>query len=261
MSHRKNLETHGYTIVKNYLDKGEIEYYLAEVERIAEKVGDNTSAPPAGAQKIIQNDRIINNIHFHSEAFFDLISYGKHIEILSPFLNDEWYGLIPQNRPNFILAQCNCRESSTALPYHVDVRLKSPGHQSWSMQCILALGDRHKENGGLKVIDGSHKNDRLKPNLADLDNEVFVDLEEGDMVIFHSHLIHATTQLQDGRNPGWGLLLTYRSWWCKPQFDFMEMFSKERIEKYDDIKKTLLGYYSQPDADCFGSPSARKGYS
>jgi len=54
------------------------------------------------------------------------------------------------------------------------------------------------------------------------------------MVIFWSHLYHGTTVVSPGEKPAWGLLLTYRSWWCKPQFDFVKMFQenpKIRLEK------------------------------
>lgn len=260
MSHQRNLETLGYTVIQGFLGKRDTVSCLAEVARVAEIVGNTAYAPPTGEQSIIRNDKIINNIHFHSEYFLHLISHGQHIPILASYLNDEWYGLIPKEKPNFILAQCNCRKSSTALPYHVDVRMKVPGHRSWSMQCIIALEDRTKENGGLSVIKGSHKNERLRPDRNDYENEVFIDLQAGDMVIFHSQLIHGTTNVQEGFKPGWGLLLTFRSWWCKPQFCFMSMFTKERIEGYDDVTKTLLGYYSHPSSDVFGSPSSRTGY-
>ena len=261
MGFKNDLNSSGYTVLKNYLNQEQITKYLEITEKVVADVGANASAPPNGSQKIIKNDRIVNNIHFHSEEFLDLISNGSHINILAEFLNDEGYGVIPKDKPNFILAQCNCRESSTALPYHVDVRLKLPTTQSWSMQCILALEDRTSKNGGLTVIEGSHLSDFIPADKLNRGCETFINLKAGDMVIFHSHLHHATTELGHGEKPGWGLLLTYRSWWCKPQFDFMKMFSQVRIEQMDDVKKTLLGYYSQPPSDCFASPSARQGYS
>lgn len=260
MNYKNDLCEQGYTVIKNYVCEQKIKRYLEITENTIQTFGANSPAAPVGSQNIIKNDRVVNNIHLHSEEFLDFVSYGHHIDILSEFLNDKWYDLIPEDKPNFILAQCNCRESSTALPFHVDVRLKLPTAQSWSMQCILALEDRNSRNGGLCVIEGSHLKDFIPAHDVRQEDQKFVDLTAGDLVIFHSHLHHATTELQAEEKPGWGLLLTYRSWWCKPQFDFLKMFSKERIEKMDDVKKTLLGYYSQPPSDCFASPSARQGY-
>ena len=55
-------------------------------------------------------------------------------------------------------------------------------------------------------------------------------------------------------------MLTYKCWWTKPQFDFLNMFGIEKIRKYSEITKTLLGFYSCPSSDPFASASVRTGY-
>jgi len=49
-----------------------------------------------------------------------------------------------------------------------------------------------------------------------LESETFMDLKAGDMVLFWSHLLYGTADLSADEKAAWGLLLTYRSWWCKP---------------------------------------------
>ena len=260
MNHINNLKINGYTVIPNYLDKKKLNDLSLELELISSSIGDKSSGAPLGRQNIIKHDKIINNIHYHSDKYLDLVVNGQHIPIIQEFLNDPYYGIIPEKNPNFILAQCNLRQSSTAIPYHVDVRHHSPAPTGWSMQCIVAIEDRHEFNGGLKVINGSHLQEFQISENIDKSNEKIVNLKAGEAVIFFSHLYHGTTPVLKSYNSAWGLLLTYRSWWVKPQFDFVSMFGKKRLGQMNDRQKTILGFYSQPSKAWDGSPSARQGY-
>ena len=250
----------GYFVIKKSINAEKLRHLLSVVDTITAEQGDNACAPPVGIQKSIATDPVINNIHYHSADFLNLVVNGDQIDPLKIVLNDPYYLLIPPEEPNFILAQCNLRKSTSALNYHIDVRLKVPSPSSWSIQCVVALEDRHRGNGGLKVIPGSHLFEQIDNKDLDTTTEQFVDLEAGDIVIFWSHLYHGTTGISDGEAAAWGLLLTYRAWWCKPQFDFVKMFGEEPPASLSERAKTLLGYYSQPSGDCNASPSARQGY-
>ena len=260
MGHLSNLQVNGFTVLPNYLGKKHLFDLMSELALVAEVIGENTSGAPIGDQSNIKNDKMINNIHYHSEKYLNLATDGQHIAIIQEFLNDPYYGIIAKSEPNFTLAQCNLRQSSTALDYHMDVRLKSPAPTGWSMQCIVALEDRHEFNGGLKVMPGSHLQEFQNRETLDISGEKIVNLNAGDAVIFFSHLYHATTAVAEPYKSAWGLLLTYRSWWAKPQFDFVSMFGEERLSKLNNKQKTLLGYFSQPPKLWNESSSARQGY-
>lgn len=259
--HIENLNSNGFSLVENYLDiklAGEVNSRVEDVFEEYSKT--NTTAPPKGYQNIIKNDPIMQNAFIYSEDILTLCSTGDHLEIYSHFLNDPYYGLIPEDKPNFNLAQCNLRKGATALPMHYDIRMQIASEKSWSMQGILALDSRGKNNGGLVVIPGSHKLDKPPTEYEDLEDEVFVDLGPGDLVIFNSSLFHATTDVEEGNEATWGLLLTYRSWWCKPQFNIFNMMDQKGWDSLSEVQKTLFGYYSQPSDDPNGSASARTGY-
>lgn len=260
MNHSANLKTQGYTVLNEFLNREQIDDLKLALKSVIRTIGDDTSGAPIGEQSSIKNDKMVNNVHFHSEQFLDLAINGPHIPIIQEFLNDPYYGIIPSTEPNFTLSQCNMRQSSTPIPYHIDVRLKAPGSAGWSMQCIVALEDRHELNGGLKVLGGSHLEEFQPRENLDTSNEDIVNLKAGDAVIFFSHLYHATTEVIEPFKSAWGLLLTYRSWWAKPQFDFVAMFGEDRLNKMSHKEKTLLGYYSQPSKNWNGSSSARQGY-
>ena len=253
------LRKDGFVVFKNFLDDPEvIKKLVVDAEGcFIEQTRVREFEAPVGYQSIIQGDRVINNVIFFSELYFDVATSGKHLEVIRPILNDPYYGLIEQNQINFILAQANVRESSSSLPPHKDVRQSADGDVHWSVQCILAIQDRKASNGGLMVVPGSHlsSKDALEYSLDDM---VSVDLDQGDMVIFLSDTVHATHSCV--ADSAWGLLLTYRSWWVKPQFDFVEMFGRERLDGMNERARTLLGAYSRPSADPYSSPSMRKGY-
>jgi phytanoyl-CoA hydroxylase len=98
----------------------------------------------------------------------------------------------------------------TATGWHRDIRY-------WSftkpdlISVWLALGSENEANGALKVIPGSHRMDIPREQMDDLDflrpdveaNQALfakgipLDLEKGDVILFHSRLFHAA-----GRNAG-----------------------------------------------------------
>ena len=259
--HIQNLNEDGYTYIENYLDSTLASTVNSRIDNIFAKLGENhASAPPKGYQNIIRNDPIIQNAILHSRDILDLCTTGDHLKIYSHFLNDPYYGLIPKDEINFTLSQCNLRKGATSLPIHYDIRLQIQTQKTWSMQGILALDTRGRKNGGLKVIPGSHKLELPPSEYDQLPDEVFVDLNQGDLVIFNSSLFHATTGVEEGTLPTWGLLLTYRSWWCKPQFDIHSMIDEDLMNSLTETQKTLFGHYSQPSSDPNGSASARSGY-
>jgi len=88
---------------------------------------------------------------------------------------------------------------------------------------MLALSEATKMNGCLQVLKGSHKMGRIEHNFAgeqqgaDMDfvNEaikncetIFVELEPGDALFFHSNLLHASgANLSD--KPRWSIISAY----------------------------------------------------
>ena len=255
-NHVKNIKKDGFSIIENYVDKKSIIKLNKEADKISDKINQNDISfkSPVGVQSSIKNDRIVNNIIYFSENFLKLATSGYHINIISKFLNDPYYGLISEDLPNFILGGANIRKSDSALLPHVDVRMRLPDNIDYSMQCVLALGNRNQNNGGLLVAPGSHRDVSKNLNY----DMIPINLNKGDMIIFFSNLVHATSR--NKQEASWGFLLTYKCWWTKPQFDFLNMFGIEKIRKYSEITKTLLGFYSCPSSDPFASASVRTGY-
>ena len=113
----------------------------------------------------------------------------------------------------------------------------TPGYKTWSMQGVIALSKKDNQTGGLRVRPGSHIFDYFPDSSKEYEDAIDVNLEKGDMVIFSSQLHHATYESQKKENTGWSLNLTYRSWWCKQQFDLWSMIDKKNKIALNDKPK------------------------
>lgn len=256
------LKEVGFCVIQDYVSKRICERLVEEVETLFKQRASEgkKTEPPRGAQKLIENDRIIGNIICHSKNFLQMSTTGDHLKILIPVLNDPFYGFIPSDEPNFILAQANMREGRSALPFHVDVRMLSLGGRTWSYQGQIALSDRVASTGGLRVVPASHLKDEYPDYTSNYENAIDVDLEAGDLILFSSQLHHATHSAASAEAPGWAFNLTYRCWWAKQQYDFWNMFDVKTLKNLSRSQQVLLGGSSQVSNDQDASPSLRTGY-
>lgn len=252
----------GFYVVESYVSEDLCKALVDELEVLhaSRSAIGQSCAPPVGLQKSIERDRLINNVVCYSPMFLNLATSGDHLKILMPMLNDPYYGLLPSDETNFILAQANAREGRSAIPFHVDVRMLSLGGRTWSYQGQLALSARNSRTGGLKVRPKSHLEDCYPDPKDKFSDSVNVDLKPGDLILFSSQLHHATYDTADGEVAGWAFNLTYRCWWVKQQFDFWNMLAPETLGKLTSSQQVILGGASQVPRDPDASPSLRTGY-
>lgn len=256
------LLDNGFAVIKGYVDATKC-YSLSErLSSLHSELAQRSlaSGSPIGLQSSIAADRIINNIIAFDNSLLAVTTSGDHLSVLAPVLNDKYYGLIPDDEPNFLLAQANAREGSSALPFHVDVRLMTHGKESWSYQAQLACSTRNANTGGLRVRPQSHMSGVMPDSSRDYKDAIDVPLNPGDLALFSSKLHHATYAAKSGFTPGWAINLTYRCWWVKPQFDFWRMLDDKQKRTLRPNQKLLLGACSIPSADVSSSPSMRTGY-
>jgi phytanoyl-CoA hydroxylase len=101
---------------------------------------------------------------------------------------------------------------SSATLWHQDNRYWSFARQDL-ISAWLALGSENKKNGCLKLIPGTHKmaidegrfdaKKFLRPDLAVnrelIEQAIDVELEAGDLLLFHSRLFHAAGRNESDR--------------------------------------------------------------
>jgi len=127
------------------------------------------------------------------------------------------------------------------------------------MQVFIALEEMNGCNGALCVVPKSHHSMQL-PNInyESLENEIILDLKPGDIVIFDSRMWHRTRSEKNSKG-AWSILLTYRCWWLKQQFDLFAL-TKKFHSLLSDNQKLILGGCSIPSVDIFSTSSMRRGY-
>jgi Phytanoyl-CoA dioxygenase (PhyH) len=257
-----DLTKNGWCVIRQYINQETVDDLITTIEVIYKKFWDNhevsINAAPHGIQNIIKTDRMVNNLFVFDDKFITLSSSGEHLNIIGHFLNDPNYGLLPKNENNFILSQFNARDGKNSLPFHVDVRLQMSGPSTWSMQGFLSLDKLDETNGALKVRTGSHLLSNMPDSTKNYTDSITINTEPGDFLIFHSNLHHATSTNNQGAR-GWTILSTYRSWWCKQQFDIWAMLENRKSELTNQ-QRLIFGACSAPSANPFSSASSRMGY-
>ena len=140
------------------------------------------------------------------------------LQWVRPLLGEQSVALV-QAHHNCLMTKYPQYGSETG--WHQDIRY-------WSFQrpelinVWLALGRERRNNGGMRVVPGSHRmalsEDRfdaarffrtdLQTNRELLDTAVCVDLEAGDVLIFHCRLLHAAGR-NEASTPKYSLVFTY----------------------------------------------------
>ncbi len=108
---------------------------------------------------------------------------------------------------------------SSETGWHRDIRYWA-FHNTELISVWLALGKEHAENGGLKIIPGSHKMTFNKGSFDEkdffrsqyggnlLDRTVEVSLNQGDLLVFHSRTLHSAGWNRTS-SAKWSLVFTY----------------------------------------------------
>lgn len=163
-------------------------------------------APSDPAAPEAKTSRRLLQSYARHEAFRDWATCDRVDEVLC--------SLFDSGEP-VMLSQCHHNCVMTKTPGYSSVTLWHQDNRYWSfdredlISAWLALGEENKNNGCLRVIPGSHRLELepgrfdaslfLRPDLpknkALISESVVVELEEGDVLFFHSRLFHAA-----GRN-------------------------------------------------------------
>ena len=164
--------------------------------------------------------RRILNAYSRYELFRDCAKNARLVALLQQVMRSE-HILLSQNHHNCVMTKHPGFSSVTS--WHQDIRYWSFDRPEL-VSTWLALGQEREENGSLVVIPGSHRLnlDRgrldaalflrtdLEENRTLLEQAVPVELEAGDLLIFHSRTFHAAGQNQTQQIKR-SLVYTYRT--------------------------------------------------
>jgi phytanoyl-CoA hydroxylase len=203
---------HGIIQFKNFIDKKTVLHFLKETEHVQKELLDSNikkvNGIPLKFGTDINGSKLIQRIaftSFYSEKLRAFLTERKLEKILN--LMGPYEGRIGENEKDGLVFNhyVNSAESKfTQLGWHTD----SPrdlflGSRILPMLNIgLHLDDCHSDNGGLRVIPGTHKQGLLKmlfrkkyfiDNKPDR-NEVGFDIEAGDLTVHDGRLWHRVQQ-------------------------------------------------------------------
>jgi ectoine hydroxylase-related dioxygenase (phytanoyl-CoA dioxygenase family) len=195
---QQRFKKEGYVLIKNFFSTEEIATLIADIRETSDK-------------KTEADILDVGNLQFHallmhkSEKLRQFISQPKVVDFLKIFMGpDIWvrWDQAVEKRPG-----------AGTFPWHTDNSysgITDPHFQFW-----ISLTKMTKENGGIWLKPGSHKKKFKHINdghhtVAEDDGseEIFIDAEIGDIVLFSSKLLHSTTPntTQESR---WAYVIEY----------------------------------------------------
>ncbi len=180
---KETFDKNGYVFIKNFFSEDEIKTLIQEIQ--------TTSSTHTSKDILNLGQLTFNSLIMHkSQALREFISQPKVVALLTQFMG-----------PNIWVRWDQAVEKgpgADTFPWHQDnsySRLKDPHLQLW-----ISLTKMTKENGGIWIIPGSHK--KILPHKkvgchmayqGNTDNAEFISAEIGDIVLFSSFSLHATT--------------------------------------------------------------------
>lgn len=175
-----SFEERGYTICRQFFSEEEL-CFLEEALKAAE---------PRYPSTLNKNGLVFREfLYFHSKSLQTFLSSEKIVRFLKPYIgNDFWV------RKDQTVTK---HPGGGEFPWHQDNAynsLKDAYFQFW-----IALTDMNPENGGLRLLPGTHRNGiephRLIENHLSWEEnikkeEVAVRIQRGDIALFSSMLLH-----------------------------------------------------------------------
>lgn len=224
---RARFERDGYVVVRNFAPAALRERILAKArEQLAARLApleyeSDVAYPGAPASRSAPGGEAVRRLlqaYARDEAFQQWATYAPVLKRLRQLLGEDI--VMPQAHHNCVMTK-HPRYGSATL-WHQDTRYWAYTRPEL-VNVWLALGAERRDNGGLRLLPGTHRmefsSDRLDDarflredapaNRALIASEVCVELRPGDVLFFHAHIFHAAGQnLTDAIK--YSLVYTYR---------------------------------------------------
>ena len=193
---RKQLDEQGYLIFKNVLSPAEIEAVLARLEELWATEGDQ-----AGEENYIEPGvRRLANLANKGEMFRGLYAHPLVLEVVESVMG-----------PDARAAMVNARDvppyTGVRMPFHMDSdkgRIRDEKGYS-AATAIWMLDEFTSANGATAFVPGSHLLGKSpREVLTDLNashpEEIVIEGQPGDVLVFNGHCWHAGRPNQTGNH-------------------------------------------------------------
>ncbi len=215
-SQRRSWEDHGYFLVPGFAGADALDAMVRTVTELARKAAAGSDITPAFVQpeaRIAHLDAPAERklsklfrVHREHEAFHAFCCDARLLELVTPLLGEELDCFLSQ----FIFKH----PGAIGQPWHQDA-FYFPFDRGPQVGVWLAVSEASRDNGPLWVLPGSHREpvQKMRPdrrpeaNLGyfeivdhDFEGAVPVLMDAGDLLVFHSHLMHSSTDNQSDRS-------------------------------------------------------------
>lgn len=130
----------------------------------------------------------------------------------------------------------------TPQPIHADdagIPLERP-HQPLAILGILALTDFTRDNGGTRVVPGSHLFDR-RPTVEDDEDTLTVEMSAGSLLIYNGSIWHGGSA-NNSASTRMGIICNYCAGWIRQEENLMFGLSRDLVAQFDPRLRKLVGY-------------------
>jgi len=192
---------HGYLVLRGTLGSAELRELDAELERVvaeherlpAIREGFNIERRDRWPDPDTPVFRKIGGMVDHSPAYRGLCFHPRILDALVAVLGpdiDLWRDVVMMKQARI----------GREKPWHQD-GVYWPYRPCRQVSALTALDRMHAGNGGLQVIDGSHRRGALEHHGREMQvtlspddqaRTAYVELEPGDTLLFHSLLLHGS---------------------------------------------------------------------
>lgn len=224
----QHFASHGYLVLPSVVDGETVSQMLAVVRAQVEsgegpvEYEADLQYPGAPSSRQAQGGRTIRRLlraHTRHPLFADWFLDARILQALTELLD----GPVVQAKAHHNCVMTKQPRFSSDTGWHQDIRYWSFTRPDL-ISVWLALGNETLENGGLKVIPGTHRMDfardrydeklflRPEPpeNAALIARAVDVPLAPGDVLLFHARLFHAASR-NHTQQTKYSVVATYRT--------------------------------------------------
>jgi ectoine hydroxylase-related dioxygenase (phytanoyl-CoA dioxygenase family) len=229
--HLAAIDDVGYTILENAIEQGLVEEILSEIQRI-EALGD--SAPRGNSVEGFNTLRTYNLLA-KSPVFQKMAIHAEVLPLIEGVLEPEC--LLSG------MTSMNLGAGEVAQPLHPDdVLIKMPRpHDPVVCTTIWALTDFSDENGGTRLVPGSHKFDHA-PDYSREYESIPALMSAGSVLVFHGSLWHGSGENRSTDERRIGINVQYCSGFIRTQQNQYLGVPAEIARTFPDRLLELCGY-------------------
>ena len=183
IARKQALDETGYVVWPDFMSRELLGGLRARVNELFDSEGSQAGAEfkqEAGARRLA-------NLVDKGQIFQDVIAEPRVLELVADVLGDDMK-----------LSSLNARSAeprNTAQPLHCDMGAVPDERGDWVCNVVWMLDDFTPDNGGLRVVPGSHRSgqlpqDSLQDPHAPHTNELAVIGQAGSIIVMNAHLWH-----------------------------------------------------------------------